>query len=210
MRPPHLQRGDMLCNSPRFLELWDTRSLSGPLKSSQGSAQSCLKWYLVEREPGRGGVPRLLWQGLKRAPARRSVALFERADWDAEPRPPSPDLEHRVTGGDEQESAALLIPANQPQTQPRFGLFRRSQMRCKCAAVWMLKRSLADNGCVLKAGCCSSKWRRCARLYLLLFKLAAGVFFRLEVEKAVEFPTGSLLQFCSGWWNKLQSCTRVA
>lgn len=47
-------------------------------------------------------------------------------------------------------------------------------MRCKCRAIWMLKRSLADNSCVLKGKRYSSKWS--AAFLPTTLKLACGVF----------------------------------
>lgn len=47
-------------------------------------------------------------------------------------------------------------------------------MRCKRPAIWTLKRSLADNGCVLKGKCYSSKWGAVSLPTTL--KLACGVF----------------------------------
>lgn len=44
--------------------------------------------------------------------------------------PLSLDLERGVRRGDERESGALLILANQTRAQPEFGSFIRSQMRC--------------------------------------------------------------------------------
>ena len=89
--------------------------------------------------------------------------------------PLSLDLEQWVTRGDEHKSWALLIPVDQPKLQhPEFFKFRCSQMRCKCRVIWMLKRSLADNSCVLNGKCYSSKWS--TALLPTTLKLACGVF----------------------------------
>lgn len=82
------------------------------------------------------------------------------------------DLEQRVRRGDERKSRALQTRMNQPQAD--FCSFRCSQMRRKYRAVWMLKRSLADNSGVLKVKCYSSKWS--AAVLPTTLKLACGVF----------------------------------
>lgn len=81
-------------------ELGDVRSLTA-FEVLRRFRLKLLKANLVESEPGRGGVQRLLWQQLK-CTRRRALS------------PSSLDLEQRLTRGDVQKSQAALIRINQP------------------------------------------------------------------------------------------------
>lgn len=60
----------------------------------------------------------------------------------------------------------------------------------------MLKSSLADNSCVLKGKVLFLEMKRSVSTYYSLSWLVECLC--LEVERGVEFPTGSSLRFCRG------------